>query len=328
MKKFLKFALKKIIPLTIRNFLYDIRNPRFEYKSFGNENPDKKFLVIGEKLDKSQGLFSILSAVLMHIRYCVEHNIIPVVDMKNFDNQYLYGLGTGKENSWEYFFEQPFVYGLEQIKNSKNIIFTKRVINPHSCISKYRYFRLDSFDRNFALFQDFKNDFKQYIKFKETAKNYIYKEYERIFNGKKRVLGVLARGTDYLLRKPKDHRIQPEPNLILEKSRQIMQDYKCNYIYLATEDELIYKLFLESFGDKLVVNKQKRIDLKENEWLFNINFGRERDKYNLGLEYLSSIYNLSKCECFVGGVTNGTMGVFLMTEGFEYKYIYDLGNYK
>jgi hypothetical protein len=330
----MKKIYRKIVPLFIRKFLYDIRKPRFLCKSFGIENPDKKFLLIC--WEGVGGLFAIINYVLTYIRYCVERNLILVVDMQNLYNAYLDGLETGKENSWEYFFEQPFGYNLEQIKNSKNIIIAnhkKLLHNPFSCMSKYNDFSLFDFYKDFAIFKEYKNDFKQHIRFNETVKNYIYTEYDKIFKGKSRILGVLARGSDYLLKKPKGHKVQPEPDAIMEKSKQVMQDYKCDYLYLATEDEYIYQLFKENFGSKLLDNSQRRVDLrkmdlKEIQWLCNVNFGRKRDQYNLGLEYLSSIYNLSKCQYFVGGITAGTTGVFLMKEGdFEYQYLFELGYY-
>jgi hypothetical protein len=51
------------------------------------------------------------------------------------------------------------------------------------------------------------------------------------------------------------------------------------------------------------------------------------DKYLSGLEYLSSLNILSKCPCFIGGRTAGTIGVYLMTDGFEYDYTWDKGFY-
>jgi hypothetical protein len=337
MKSFLKFIWKNFVPSFIKENLWDVRGLRFSYKSFGTKNPDKKFLLMGKHLN-TNGLFSIVCVALMNIRYCLQHNIILVVDLQNNDNQYLDGLGVGKENSWEYFFEQPFGYNLEQIRNSKNIIISNR-LTPFSCISKYKYFYkffLDDLSprNNNTLFRDLKNDFKKHIRFNETVMDYINSEYERIFNGQSRVLGVLARGTDYLLTKPKGHKVQPEPNLILEKSKQVMQDYKCEFVYLATEDKNIYTLFRETFNEKLLVNSQKMISLSGSELkkirrLSEFNSGRERDKYNIGLEYLSSLYNLSKCQCFVGGLTNGTLGVLFMRDNdFEYEYLFDLGYYK
>lgn len=46
-----------------------------------------------------------------------------------------------------------------------------------------------------------------------------------------------------------------------------------------------------------------------------------------GLEYLSQIIILSRCDCFVAGLTSGTIGAMLLTNGYEYSYIFDLGLY-
>ena len=331
--------IKKRIPLKAKIFIssviFDLIQPKFSRKSFGVDNPDKKFLVLGNTFSRKNGLLAIVFSVVENILYCLEKNIILVVDLKNNDNQYLDDLDVGVENSWEYFFRQPFGYNLEDIKSSKNVIYLTKASKscPFSCMNKFRYFSIGSFDKKNTLFCEYKIAFNKYIRFNDFTENFINTEYERIFEGKERVLGVLARGTDYLLNKPKYHRIQPEPDVILEKSKQIMQDQNCSYIYLATEDDNMYQLFRDCFGEKLLVNSQKRVNLNNvqldaNQLLNTVNFGRERDKYNLGLEYLSSLYNLSRCQCFVGGVTAGTAGVFAMTKGFEYHYLFDLGCYK
>jgi hypothetical protein len=316
--------------LFFSTFRRGILHPLFKRKSFGQENPDKKFAVLN--ITGRAGLFAMINLVLINIRYCLERNIILVVDMQNGDNQFHDILKKGKENAWELFLEQPFGFDLNQIQSSKNIfeINKKRMGNPFSCLSKYTYFSIYNFDRDFTLFQEYKNDFKQHIKFNETVKTYINAEYEKIFENKGRVLGVLARGTDYLLKKPGGHRVQPEPDLIMEKTEKVMTEQKLDYIYLATEDDFIFQLFREKFGKKLLINNQKRTDPRQSNekdlWITDIDFGTT--KYELQLTYFSSIYNLSKCQCFVGGVTSGTTGVFLMKEDdFEYKYLFDLGNY-
>ena len=51
------------------------------------------------------------------------------------------------------------------------------------------------------------------------------------------------------------------------------------------------------------------------------------DAYQEGMDYLVTIVTLSKCNCFVGGHTSGTVGVILMNEKFDYQYIFDLGLY-
>jgi hypothetical protein len=149
--------------------------------------------------------------------------------------------------------------------------------------------------------------------------------------GANKVLGILCRGTDYLLKKPKHHPIQPEPEEVIKKAEEVIKEQKCDKIYLATEDQYIYNLFKIYFGDLLLQNNQRkfeRSDLDNVQYLAQIGFDREQDKYLTGLEYLSSIYLLSKCSCFIGGRTSGTIGVHLLSDGFEYDYTWNLGSYE
>jgi hypothetical protein len=80
----------------------------------------------------------------------------------------------------------------------------------------------------------------------------------------------------------------------------------------------------------LLSNGQRRFsdeELENVQCLAEVPQKRERDKYFLGLEYLSSVNILSKCPYFIGGQTLGTFGVYALTEGFEYDYVYNLGKY-
>jgi hypothetical protein len=148
--------------------------------------------------------------------------------------------------------------------------------------------------------------------------------------GKKRVLGVLCRGTDYLLKKPSGHPRQPDPIEVINMAKKIMDEKNCSHLYLATEDEEIYTVFKRHFGGRLLVNSQKRYrtnELNNLQYISQIQDRRRRDKFFSGLEYLSSLNILSKCSCFIGGRTAGTIGVYLMTGGFDYDYTWDRGFY-
>ncbi|MDR2593215.1 MAG: hypothetical protein LBC87_00385 [Fibromonadaceae bacterium] len=320
--------LKKIIPKKIWLYARQ-KKTRFIHRekkiSFGLENPKKTFYIIGSSIHSNDGIFALAIRYSTHIEYALSKNYIPIIDMQNYDNQYLDGIGTGKENAWEYFFEQPCGFDLSQIRNSKNIIIAGLFASEK--MLTFLYYNRD-FDSQ--LFLEFKKVFQKYIKFNEVTKNYI-NEKEQIIKDK-RVLGVLARGTDYILKKPSAHPIQPDAFELIEKTKETMQKYNLDFVYLATEDESIFENFSKEFGEKLIHNNQKRIklteqDLTDGKLLVDFNFGRERDKYHLGLEYIASIYILSRCKYFIGGFTSGTISVMLMTQGFEYKYVYDLGCY-
>jgi len=311
----------------IRNLIRPLNNisKGIEKKtSFGEENEKDIFYIIGFPRNEDGLLFLVLCN-LSHIGYALEHGYIPVIDQQNYSNQYLNQENLKFENSWEYYFDQPFKYSLDDIKNSKNIVLSNKLQMPN------RKYTID-----FNIFEDlrrlnfFRDLFKKYIIPNSKTMDYLITSYNNIFSGKKNILGILCRGTDYLSKKPGGHPIQPQPEDVIKKAKETMEIYKCDFLYLATEDQDIYETFKFHFKDKLISNNQRRFkqsDFINTDYISQMLNPKNSENYQLGLDYLSSIYNLSKCDCFLGGKTAGTIGVYLMSEGFTYDYVWDLGFY-
>jgi hypothetical protein len=319
-----KITLDNLIRNIFKPYVLSFLRKKENKKTFGNENADKIFYIIGFPRNKD-GLLFIILCNLSHIAYSLNKGYIPIVDLQNYDNQYLDSGTLYKENSWEYYFDQPMGFTMDSINKSRNIIISNKLQMPNLDY-KIDFYIFNNQDR--LLY--FRNVFKSYIKFNNTTTEYLSNELNFIMADKKKVLGVLCRGTDYLLKKPAGHPRQPEPAEVIDRARQVMKDFNCSHIYLATEDMDIYDLFKQNFSDKLLTNNQKRYrskDLENIDFISQIEGGRKRDKYLLGLEYLSSLNILSKCSCFIGGRTAGTVGVYLMTDGFEYDYVWDKGFY-
>lgn len=81
------------------------------------------YYIIRRKLT-DVGLFSNFIVFAGHIRYALTKGWLPVVDMQNYPNAYLAPEKFGKENAWEYYFEQPLRIGLEQAYNGENVILS------------------------------------------------------------------------------------------------------------------------------------------------------------------------------------------------------------
>lgn len=79
----------------------------------------------------------------------------------------------------------------------------------------------------------------------------------------------------------------------------------------------------------IIDNNQYRYvyDAKAKQYLCDIDTGRENHRYNLALEYLASLYILSKCKYFIGGRTSGTKMLWLMQDSWQDLYIWSLGRY-
>ena len=262
----------------------------------------------------------------MHIAYALDHGYIPVVDLKNYITQYT--LKNEKKNVWEIFFEQPAGYGLEDIKDSKNVIINRMTPAP---AKKYLMGQIEFYD-NQERISYFRNIFKKFIHPNNKTLDYIRNKEKQLFKDKGRVLGILCRGTDYVVAKPKNHPIQPDVSEIIKDAKKVMKEKQCNYVFVATEDKDILDVLKAEFGDKLLFLDQRRYsgkDMQSDQVLAQIKKkDKERNPIKDALDYFAAVYLLTRCCCFIGGRTGGTKGVLLMNDGFEYKKIYDLGLYK
>lgn len=317
----IKHFVKKRLP-----FVVDvINNIRFRERrvSYGSDNADKIFYVIGQT-DYTGGLWWQVNKVIMHIGYAEEKGYIPVVDLLNNKTQYS---ESDNENVWEKFFLQPAGYSMADIHSSKNIIINKIAAWPQK---KYMMGQNEFYDCPDRI-EYFRNLFHKYIHFNDHTNDILESRRNSIIPREARVVGVLCRGTDYVVKKPKGHPIQPNAKDVIVEVKNIMQNFNCNYVFLATEDQDIYDEFKASFSDSLLAIEQTRIsknDINKDMFLSRKLMENHLDTYSIGVDYMTATYILSKCDCFISGRTGGCKGVLLMTKGFEYCKIYNLGLYK
>lgn len=306
--------------------MYNKHKLRERKISMGDENPDKTFYVIGQN-DLNCGLWWIVNKVVMHLAYSEENQYIPVIDFLHFYTQYHNDNEKGVVNVWEKYFEQPQYYSLDDIMRSKNIVLSDQYPSPSD---KYLMGNTDFYtDSRRRMY--FKEVFNRNIRFNKQTLEVLESRRKSIIPNNCRVLGILCRGTDYLIKRPKNHPVQPQPEDVIEKAKETLVQYKCDFVFLATEDEDIMQLFKDEFGVKLLYVDQKRINrtrLQECSLVMDEMSRVNQDRYIMGLDYLTATYILSQCDCFIGGRTGGTKGVLLMNKGFEYEYIYNLGFYE
>ena len=139
--------------------------------------------------------------------------------------------------------------------------------------------------------------------------------------------GVLARGTDYIMLRPYQHPIQPEPDEIIRKTKEVIEQEQCEYVYLATEDNKIYEMFKAVFGDKLLSMNVQRFASTDNKLISDVIKEKKYDRRQQGMEYLATIELLARCNCLVAGRAGGSVAAMVLAGGYEYAYFYDLGLY-
>lgn len=294
-----------------------IRLSKFVSKTdFEKLNVTKYPVCLIEDAEWDYSLFNIcfVENMLKNIVYCLSNGYRPVIAFKN----------SQKKNLWEEMLVQP--YG--EISLDDDLL--------------YKEMRCDVKTAKLIFpIQPTKDDvevigklYQRYVIPNKKTEKYFTEEYETLLKGK-RVLGVLCRGTDYTEGKPAGHPVQPELEELLDKVREKYIELSCEAIYLATEEERIYKQFELTFPGKIIVNKRHYFDdyyrikqQNKNALISCVSFERDNDNYFKALEYFSSLNLLSKCCALVAGNCGGSRAaLYLNRNKYEYSYLFDKGLY-
>lgn len=273
---------------------------RFE-QHFGERNPNKRFYVMSRFTRYRDGLFSHIFAYLEQLDWVEKNGVIPVVDMKNYQNQYLEENKLGIENAWEYYFEQISEYTLEEVYNSSNVILG---------YDKALYFDdLQQYD-----LERYSELWNRYIRLKPDCRDKIQALQDTLFQENERVLGVLYRGTDYNQLKLKNHAIQPEMQELFERIDLELEHRRYDKIYVSTESQNALEQIKKQYGSMVVHTNQIRFSDTGEKWLSEISFERENDRYLRGYEYLETIMILSHCTSLIAGVCCGSVCAKIMND--------------
>lgn len=284
---------------------------------FGDKNPNITFYVLSRPIRVRNGLMANLYCFLEQLQIVENNNYVPVVDMKNYPNQYLAIDDVGKINSWEYYYEQLSDYSLDEVYQSRNVIL------GYDC---FNY--LEDFEKVYDI-DELSRLYKKYIKVNTDMEIYFDKTYDELFSKGKKILGVLYRGTDMVALKLKKHAIQPTVQQMIDKIHEILDQEKYDYIYVCTEDKNALERIELEFGDCIKYVNQYRYEITDNTWLADITVDRENDRFLRGRDYLTAMLILSKCDRMVAGLCSGSICSLIMNNKKYKKYEFlEYGIYK
>lgn len=322
-KKFLKKIDRFHILTGCKRYIdsYNWCHDHMRFNLFGSISSGKMPYILRRR-EAEVGLFSCFITILGGIAYADSEGFIPVVDMKNYPNTYLYPDEVGHVNAWEYYFEQPGGISLEDALSCRKYILSKNTIY----YSRIRQ-TAEAFSNKDGCLDYWRAICRKYIRFKPAVIERLERMKAKYFGRK--ILGLLVRGTDYTYLKPSQHPIPPTAEQAIAKAHEAMRERDFDSVYLATEDKKIVAKFQKAFGDKLILPEADYVDYDYDNprVLASIDVKRENDKYLRGLEYLVSMLFLSHCAGFITSGTSGSAGVMCLSEGFEYLYFFNLGFY-
>lgn len=286
-------------------------------ESRGNDYPDITFFVI-RRNTPNVGLFAYVISALGGIVYAIDKGYIPIVDMENYPNPYIDENREGG-NSWEYYFEQPCGYCLQDIEHAKHVILSEG-------IPTWKFPDVQLLDKNNNEVVFWREAWKKYIRLNKQTYDYIFSVNKNICNTK---CGVIIRGTDYTRNKPIGHPIQPTPEQAVTKVNELLAKWEYNSFFLTTEDAQVYNYFHTYACFKMISMNSFRLDEGD---VTNSNIPEMISKtigsYKHGLDYLTNVWIVSQCESIIAGKCGSTLAAKLMSDGYKNEYYWELGTYK
>ena len=279
------------------------------------------FAIIRRKACSTCGLFSDYIVFLGCINHFIKNGYFPIIDTQSYKNIFNEFNGNkSNENPWEFFFYQLFGQKLDNIKKkAKKIKYfecKKNFFRPRTSLFFNKI--LQNFWHNIAKF---------YLPIKKEILLEARIIYRRLFKNSNNILGILIRGTDYIAKKPRGHAIPPTPSMVIKDIKKINLKNNYDWYFISTEDDLIRDKFTKEFGFKI-----KYFVVKKIKYNYKNKFSLSKNNNVKGLQYskiyLINMIILSKCIDILSANTSGSIGVFILTNGFRYSKIYNLGNYK
>ena len=299
--------------------LIENQEKRYIHK-FNYEND--KFAILTNKCNNC-GLFSFYIYYLGCVNKYILEGYVPVIDMKSCPNPYNNFTVTSKTNPWEYLFEQPYGYTLDEaLQNAKN----KKYFNCHDESIKRPSETTIFYDK--VLINFWHDISKKYIPIKNEIINESNNIMKLLFNNSRYILGVKMRGTDYVTVKPKNHPVIPPIEMVISDIKNMTSKNCYDWIFFASEDERIKARIISEFKDKvkyLNPNKKINYDYQGKEFI-TLNKDVVGD-LEYAKNYLMNIYILSKCTDIIMTRGSGAAGIIILTEGFRNSLIYNLGKY-
>ena len=292
-----------------------------EYIKRGDPTKPTYYII---RREMQTGLFALYKVFAGHIVYALSKGWLPVVDMQNYPNVYLAPEKLGKENSWEYYFEQPLRIGLEEAYNGENVVLgngsgltvpilyeTMALLeNQNNVLTEWRMLR------KFGLLKVKPKFYEESLMARKT-----------LFEPNDRVLGVHLRGTDYLSERPHGHPIPPPLEFAISTILEKLDEWDCNKIFLATEDKNIVQNFKNIFGDTCVLLNKAYLNYESGKWVTEQRINRDNDYFLQGKEYLIESLILSQCNSYISSRCSGAVGVMMLADNFEHTYFFNLGRY-
>lgn len=270
-----------------------------------------------------EGMFQQVNALLhTHLVMALLQGRVPVVDMQREKNQYLAADKVGRENSWEYFFEQPCGIGLDSIPSGADVVHGH--FRTH-----WGVWRGDP-TRDFGMRDETRADLymlcERFVRPNTATARTIEENRQALFSPNDTVLGVVIRETDYTLQMEHHSPVDGQVDYIAQ-IRDALRRHGCNSIFVATESRKVFDAVSAAFPGLARTNPREFYDRYYQDRedgralvLADVRHDRENDEYLRGLEYVTTVFLLAGCDVLLG-TQSGAFSAAQHLNGGRYRHV-------
>jgi hypothetical protein len=291
------------------------KNPMIvEFESLGPLNKNKNICIF-ENEDRFAGFFAIYRFMLDSLYFSDKMNFTPVVNYTHCIYAEKKSI-NGSTNPFEYYFSKVSDVSLEEAYSSKNVVICKPVNRglAEQLNTNDGYRISEEYINSMAIISN------KYIRLNPSIEPKIMNDIKNILKGKK-TIGVHIRGTDFKL-KFKGHPVAITSTEYLDIVEEVINKYKYDQVFLATDELSTINLFKNTFGDKLVYYE----DVMRSDDKISVAFTnseRYNHHYLLGLEVLRDMFTLANCDALIAGMSQVSIcaRITKASQGKNYEYI-------
>lgn len=247
--------------------------------------------------ESHSGFFADHNRLLAMLYFADKYDLVPVV---RYPDGYCYAEDhpvNGTSNPFEYYFEQPGGISLEEVKNCRTVLRSRK----ENC---YLANELNKESNGYARSELYLNEMARitakYIRLKSNLKCELAQEIEQLL-GQNLVLAVHVRGTDFK-NNYNGHPIKVKNEEYLQETIKIFEAGNYNKVFLATDDLNALEQFKSYFGEQLLFYKDV-IRSSGNDTVMHSVEDRQNHHYRLGVEVLRDMFTLAACNGLVAGLS-------------------------
>lgn len=267
------------------------------------------------------GFFAQFNDVLQYLYFSDFHSFKPIIvyrDSFYYSNEY--SLDVGTHNTYEYYFNQPFI---TEIEFNKVKLYKKYT---YSNLYHKDFFKQNIIKRETTNIKDLKIDeinslsniFIKYIKLNQSVEQSINFDISKMKNLTENYIGVHFRGSDYR----KELHLHPKfisPDEYFFQIDLLIKKYKVSKIFLATDDQIALEQFISRYGINLYFYKDNHRSIDTSNPFYK-NKSRKFHSYKNGYEVLRDVITLSKAKLLVCGESNISFTAKIINKAKETPY--------